>query len=136
MTPNKFSRSGDLVFWICVTLFTVCSIQGEAHYTNLYTTNKITFGRNSSGTVRLMKVDVMAINSKEKSSKQAVLLYRLLAPHMYYYYGYHELCARSGIHIPVLLKVRVLGELSDPKIKISFQMSAYLSTKFAILTPQ
>jgi len=76
----------------------------------------------------------MGINGSQQSSKQAVLLYRLLAPHMYYYYGYHELCARSGIHILVLLKVRVLGELSGPKIKtqISFQSSAYLSTKLVI----
>ena len=61
-----------------------------------------------------MKEDVMGINGSRQSSKQAVLLYKLLAQHMYYNYGYHELCARSGAHILVLLKVRVLFRTAWP----------------------
>jgi hypothetical protein len=73
---TKFSRPGDLLFWICAPLFTVCSVPRGAHYTNPYTTNKNIYRRNSSETVRLMKEDVMGINCSEQSSKQAVLPHR------------------------------------------------------------
>lgn len=36
--------------------------------------------------------------------KASCLPCRLLPLHMYYYYGYRDLCARSGVHILVFVK--------------------------------
>jgi hypothetical protein len=97
---TQFSPSGDLVFGLC------------APHTNLSTTNKNIFRRNSSRTVRLMKEDVMGKNGSQRSSKHAALPHGFLPINMYYNYGYHDLCRGSGG-----AKVRVLGELLGPKGK-------------------